>query len=127
MAVHEFDTLARYRPRMLIFVMNDGGLGAEIQKLRATGRDPRSAVLATPDFAVLAEAFGLTGARMDDLQQAESIVDAFAAGEGTHVVEVPLSRQVVDRYLRSAFFSGPTYSENDPRLDAPAALSGTTA
>ena len=29
--------------------------------------------------------------------------------------------------LTSAFFSGPTYSENDPRLDAPAALSGTTA
>jgi thiamine pyrophosphate-dependent acetolactate synthase large subunit-like protein len=123
MAVHEFDTLARYRPRMLIFVMNDAGLGAEIQKLRASGRDPRAAMLPTPDFAELAESFGLTGARLDSLEQAEGIVAAFASGEGTHVVDVPISRQVIDRHLRSAFFSGPTYSENDPRLDAPATLS----
>jgi thiamine pyrophosphate-dependent acetolactate synthase large subunit-like protein len=123
MAVHEFDTLARYRARMLIFVMNDTGLGAEIQKLRASGRDPRAAMLPTPHFAVLADAFGLMGGRLHDLREAEGIVGAFASGEGTHVVDVPISRQVVDRYLRTAFFSGPTYSDNDPRLDATARLS----
>lgn len=127
MAVHELNTLARYRPKMLVIVMNDSALGAEIQKLRATGRDPRPAMIPSPDFAEVARAFGLSGVRLEDLEQAEALVAEFAAGEGTHVVDVPISRQVVDRYLRTIFFSNPTYSDNDPRLDAATAPTGAAA
>lgn len=101
--IQELDTIARYGSRILIVVMNDGGLGAESHKLRATGRDPGWAMLPSPDFARVAEAFGNTGATLRDPGQAERVIRNFVDGEGTHVVDVLLAPEIPSRYFRCAF------------------------
>jgi len=104
MSVHEFDTTARYRPKMLVVVMNDGALGAEVHKLRSKGHDPKWGIVRTPDFCRVAEAFGNHGATVEDASQVERIVSDFMIGEGTHVVDVRASRMAVSRYYRKNLF-----------------------
>jgi thiamine pyrophosphate-dependent acetolactate synthase large subunit-like protein len=103
MNIHEFDTTARYRPRMLVVIMNDGALGAEYHKLRSKGHDPEWSVVATPDLARLTAAFGNSGTRVTDPTQLQDAVAAFVSGSGTHVIEVRTSTAVPSRYYRRAF------------------------
>jgi thiamine pyrophosphate-dependent acetolactate synthase large subunit-like protein len=93
---------ARYGTRILLFVMNDRGLGAELQKLRALKREPAWAMIPSPDFAQIAEAFGLVGRTLRDVDQTEQLVRKFTADTRTHVVDVQVASEVVSRYFRSA-------------------------
>jgi thiamine pyrophosphate-dependent acetolactate synthase large subunit-like protein len=82
--------------------MNDRGLGAELQKLRALKREPAWAMIPSPDFAQIAEAFGLVGRTLRDVDQTEQLVRKFTADTRTHVVDVQVASEVVSRYFRSA-------------------------
>jgi thiamine pyrophosphate-dependent acetolactate synthase large subunit-like protein len=104
MHVHEFDTMARYAPRMLVVVLNDGGLGAEFHKLRAKGKNPSWSAIRPPDFGRLAEAFGVSGSTLDGPGQAAPLVERFLYDQGPHVVDARISRSVVARYYRKSFF-----------------------
>ena len=106
MNVHIFDTTAHYEPKMLVLVMNDGALGAEFHQLSAKGQDPEWALMPTPDFGRLAEVFGNAGSTLVDAANAEQTISSFLAGKGTYVVDVRISRSVISRHFRRAYFSG---------------------
>jgi acetolactate synthase I/II/III large subunit len=106
MNVHMFDSTAHYEPKMLILVMNDGALGAEFHQLSAKGQDPEWALMPTPDFGRLAEVFGNAGSTLLDATKAEQVISSFVSGTGTHVVDVRISRNVISRHFRRAYFSG---------------------
>lgn len=106
MNVHMFDSTAHYEPKMLILVMNDGALGAEFHQLSAKGQDPEWALMPTPDFGRLAAVFGNAGSTLVDATKAEHMISSFVSGTGTHVVDVRISRNVISRHFRKAYFSG---------------------
>ncbi len=89
MNVQELETAARYGASLVVYVLNDGALGAEYHKLRGAGVDPRLSIMATPDLATLAESFGCVGRRIERIEDVAG--PATAAGEAT-VVDCPIAR-----------------------------------
>lgn len=67
MNIQELETIARHGIGVVIFIVNDGSFGAERHKLNAQGLDGSSAKFGHPDFASIAQAFGISGVRLTDL------------------------------------------------------------
>jgi acetolactate synthase I/II/III large subunit len=104
MNIHEFDTIARYQPRLLVLVINDGALGAEYHKLRAKKMDPEWSVIGPADFAGIGAGFGNPAGTIQALGDVEREVEAFMAGSGPRIVDVRSSTTVVSRRTRKAYF-----------------------
>jgi thiamine pyrophosphate-dependent acetolactate synthase large subunit-like protein len=94
MHIQELETIRRHGLRVLVVVLNDGAYGSEIHKLRAEGLPDDGAVFGRPDFAAIARGFGLAGATVTDLAAIPDLVQAFAAGRGAAVWDVPISDRV---------------------------------
>ena len=102
MHIQELETILRHGMRVLIVVMNDGAYGSEIHKLRAEGLSDAGAVFGRPDFASIARGFGLGGKTVTDLSEIPAMVEAFAAGNGAAVWDVPVSDRVFSPVIRRA-------------------------
>jgi acetolactate synthase I/II/III large subunit len=103
MTIHDLDVTARYQPRMLVFVMNDGALGAEYHKLRSENFDPRWAQIRTPDFGRLAEAFGNSGGDVRSLADLDGQMRAFTEGTGPRYVDVRIPTAVMSPSFRGMY------------------------
>jgi acetolactate synthase I/II/III large subunit len=101
MHIHEFETAARYRPNLLLFVLNDGALAAEYHKLRKADFDPELGRQGTPSFERVAQAFGAAGGTVESIDDVEREVRAFEAEGGFRVVDVKLHVEVMSRSYRS--------------------------
>jgi acetolactate synthase I/II/III large subunit len=78
MSLGELETIARYRLRMVVLVLNDGGYGAEVQILRHQGRRGDTALFNNPDLTAVAAALGFDTMRLDstdNLEQFGKLVD----------------------------------------------------
>jgi thiamine pyrophosphate-dependent acetolactate synthase large subunit-like protein len=75
MHAQELDTIRRHGLGLLICVMNDGGFGAESQKLRAQGLDPSEAIHGRGQLADVARAFGLRGQTVTSLGSLAALFD----------------------------------------------------
>jgi thiamine pyrophosphate-dependent acetolactate synthase large subunit-like protein len=84
----------------VVGVMNDGGYGAEIQKFRADGIDPGIVTFGRPDFAAIAQGFGLIGRTVTSLSALSSDLETYAAGDRALVWDIPISDSVVSLYQR---------------------------
>ena len=100
MHVQELETIRRAGLRVIIFAINDGAYGSEIHKLRADGLPDDGAVFGRPDFAAIAEGFGIVGRRLDDLGNLPQLVDDVLACGGPAVIDVPVSDKVVSPVIR---------------------------
>lgn len=100
MHVQELETIRRHDLKVIIFAINDGAYGSEIHKLRADGMPDDGAVFGRPDFAAIAEGFGIMGRRLEDLGNLPRIIDEVFASEGPAVIDVPVSDQVVSPVIR---------------------------
>jgi thiamine pyrophosphate-dependent acetolactate synthase large subunit-like protein len=101
MCVQELDTAVRAGLPLRIIVVDDEAIGAEYHKLRAEGLDGASAVLPTPDLAVLARAFGADGALARDPEELTDALARFSSAAGVFVLDGRVSRDVVsDLYRR---------------------------
>ena len=100
MHVQELETIRRHGLKVIIFAINDGAYGSEIHKLRADGLPDTEAVFGRPDFAAIAEGFGVMGRRLDDLGRLPELVEEVLASGGPAVVDVPISDQVVSPVIR---------------------------
>ena len=100
MHVQELETIRRLGLKVIIFAINDGAYGSEIHKLRADGLPDEGAVFGRPDFAAIAEGFGIMGRRLEDLGNLQPIIDEVFASEGPAVIDVPVSDQVVSPVIR---------------------------
>jgi thiamine pyrophosphate-dependent acetolactate synthase large subunit-like protein len=93
--IQELDTASRLGIKLLFIILNDEGLGAEYQKAKAKGFDPRLALVRSPDFGAVARGFGCRGHVARTLDEVAVGIDAFMAGEGPMVLDVRISRNVV--------------------------------
>lgn len=102
MHVGELGTVAREGLDMLIVVMNDGGYGSEIHKLRAKGGDPELARFHDTDFAAVARGFGMEGHRVQTLDDLAAQVKRQRDLRGPMLVEVPMALSAVSAPTRRA-------------------------
>ena len=100
MHVQELETIRRHGLRVIIFAINDGAYGSEIHKLRADGLPDDGAVFGRPDFASIANGFGIAGHRLDDLAALPALVDQVIASGGPAVIDVPVSDKVVSPVIQ---------------------------
>lgn len=95
MHIQEMETAARYGVPLLLFVMNDGLLGAEYHKLRELGLSPSDVELPTADLVDLACTFGWRARRLTALDDVATVVKWFDPDLGPHLVDCSIARTVV--------------------------------
>jgi thiamine pyrophosphate-dependent acetolactate synthase large subunit-like protein len=103
MHLAEFETAVRYRLPLLVLVMNDQALGAELHKSSAVGLDPRLAEISTPDLGAVGVALGGRGALVRSTDELRAAAAGFAARPGPTLVDVRISRSVLSIPYRRAF------------------------
>ena len=102
MHVQELETILRHKMNILIVVLNDGGYGSEIHKLRADGLSDAGAVFGRSDLAAIARGFGVAGETINDLTILPQLIESFAKSGGAAVWDVPISDKVVSPVIRRA-------------------------
>jgi thiamine pyrophosphate-dependent acetolactate synthase large subunit-like protein len=95
MNVQELETIGRIRPRLLLFVLNDGALGAEYHRLARMGIDPDLAAYERAGFQAVAEAFGVPAYTLRSVEEAREAVAKFLAGDGPMLIDVRTSRRSI--------------------------------
>ena len=108
MNIQELETAARHQiGNLVVCAINDGAFGAEAHKLRAWGLDENLAVFGRPDFAAIAEAFGLNGVHLADPADIGTILERHASGCSTTVIDAWTSRTVLSASYRRFYFGEP--------------------
>ena len=102
--IQELDTASRLGLKLLFIVLNDEGLGAEYHKLKASGFDAGLAGVRSPDFGAVARGFGCRGQVVHSLDALAAGIDEFLAGDGPMVLDVRISRNVVNITYRRMFY-----------------------
>jgi acetolactate synthase I/II/III large subunit len=94
MNIQELDTAARHRLPLVLVIMNDGALTAEVIKLKALGYDQNLAVYPSPAFAEIARGFGWSAVT---LKRGDRIADVIArhGWAGPLLIDARISRDVV--------------------------------
>lgn len=101
MHVQELETMRRHGLKVLVCVMNDGGYGSEVHKLRADGVSVDGAWFGHDDLAGVARGFGLAGHRVQDLAALPQLLQAFAEpGSAAMVLDFHVSDQVLSPVMR---------------------------
>ena len=102
--IQELDTLRRTGAKLLFIIMNDETLGAEYHKLKAAKLEPALANVDSPDFAAVARGFGVRGATARTLDEVAAGVDEFLKGDGPMVLDMRISRSVLNITYRRMFY-----------------------
>ncbi len=100
MHVQELETMKRHGMNILIVVMNDGGYGSEVHKLRSQGFPLDGAVFGHSDLAAIARGFGVDGKKVTDLADIPKLVAAFADSGTVAVWDFHVSNQVLSPIMR---------------------------
>ncbi len=100
MHVQELETMKRHGMNILIVVMNDGGYGSEVHKLRSQGFPLDGAVFGHSDLAAIARGFGVDGKKVTDLADIPELVVAFADNGTLAVWDFHVSNQVLSPIIR---------------------------
>ena len=100
MHIQELETMARHGLNIMTVVLNDGGYGSEVHKLRASGATLAGSVFGRPDFASVGRGFGLAGTTattQDDIAQA---VRAFLNSDGPAICDVYISDTIASPQIQ---------------------------
>lgn len=100
MHIQELETIARHGLKVLVCIINDGAYGSEIHKLRAHGLADTGGMFGRPDFAAIAQGFGLAGHRITDLGEIAQKIIEFDTGGVAAVWDFHVSDQVVSPLIR---------------------------
>lgn len=104
MNVAELEGLAERNAKVLVIVMNDHALGAELHKLRAKGFDPRLGEQPTTDLAAVARSLGCRAVTVRDHSEMAGVVQSFLAADGPMLVDCLIARSVVSAPYRRLHF-----------------------
>ncbi len=102
--IQELDTASRLGLKLLFIILNDEGLGAEYHKLKASGFDAKLASVRSPDFGAVARGFGCRGQVVRTLDELSAGITEFLKGAGPMVLDVRISRNVVNITYRRMFY-----------------------
>lgn len=95
MHLGEFETAVRYEVPLLVLVMNDMAVGAELHKSAAIGLDSSLAEISTPDLGAVGVSLGGRGALVRSLDDLRTVVDTFLDDPRPSLVDVRISRNVL--------------------------------
>jgi acetolactate synthase-1/2/3 large subunit len=91
----ELDAASRLGVNLLAVVLDDDAMGAELHKLVAKDIYPDAAIVPTPDLALMAQAFGATGALVRSDAELRKELEAYD-WRSVHLIDAKISRSVVD-------------------------------
>jgi thiamine pyrophosphate-dependent acetolactate synthase large subunit-like protein len=100
MHIQELETMARHGLNIMTVVLNDGGYGSEVHKLRASGATLAGSVFGRPDFASVGRGFGLAGTTattQDDIAQS---VRAFLNSDEPAICDVHISDTIASPQIQ---------------------------
>jgi thiamine pyrophosphate-dependent acetolactate synthase large subunit-like protein len=104
MHIAELGTVVSEDLDLTIIVMNDGGYGSEIHKLRAKGGDGELARFHHTDFATVARGFGLDGHRATSVDDITRLVHAQRATRRPTLIDVPTTMMALSPPTQRIWF-----------------------
>ena len=102
MHIPELETMRRHNLHILTIVLNDGGYGSEIHKLRADNVPLHGAIFGRPDFAAIGRGFGLRGDTFTDVKELEDSLTEFLRMGEPAIRDIHISNQVASPQILSA-------------------------
>lgn len=100
-SIQELHAAAELRLPLILLVMNDGGYGAEVHKMRIKGRDPRDAMWRSPDFVAIARGFGGDGVRLEKESDLAGAIAKGLGAKGPFLIDARISPTMLnDAYTR---------------------------
>ena len=102
--IQELETLRRHGLKLLIFILNDGGYGAESHKFRATGGNPNHAIHGRGDLAAIARGFGLNGVTVTEMGRFESLFREHQQRDGASLWDVHIDDLIPSRQYRRVHY-----------------------
>jgi acetolactate synthase-1/2/3 large subunit len=100
--IHALETAARHNARVLVVVMNNEALGAELYKMRLKDLNAELSVARGLDVSGVAQALGCTAITATNMDQVRSFVGDFLEGTGPYVLDARISPAVMSRTFRRA-------------------------
>ena len=94
MNLADFETAVRYHLPLSVFVFNDQSVGQERHDLAHKGLPVHYADVPSPDFARLAQGFGVKGYRVESPDQLQIIDQALEEADGPFIVDVRINGDV---------------------------------
>jgi thiamine pyrophosphate-dependent acetolactate synthase large subunit-like protein len=100
-------TLAEYRPPVVLFVMDDDGLGAERRLFQLAGIHSTVADQRTPDVVAIAQAHGLAAVRVTSSAALETALAA--PPSGPLVIHVKIDSTIPTTEMDAAYYTRPVH------------------
>jgi acetolactate synthase-1/2/3 large subunit len=91
----------------LICVVNDGGYGAEIHRLRPKGQNAEHTIFGRPDLASVARAMGLRGVTVTEPGQFARLFAEHQEAGRTTLWDVHVSNAIPSRTFRRLYYGEP--------------------
>ena len=104
MQIGELGTVASEALDLTIIVMNDGGYGSEIHKLRAKGGDGELARFHDTDFAAVARGFGLEGYTVTKVDEISMIIDRQRETKKPTLIDIRINKMSLSAPTRRIWF-----------------------
>jgi thiamine pyrophosphate-dependent acetolactate synthase large subunit-like protein len=104
MAVNEIDTAVRHDVDLLVFVMNNHGLGAEYLKLEAKGFDSTDARIRPPDIVSVVRGMGAKAVRVESIDDLPGAIDEMQREKGVRVIDLAQATEIMSEPYRRALF-----------------------
>ena len=105
MTVQDLETIARQKLKLLICVVNDGGYGAEIHRLRPKGIDAKHTMFGRPDFASIARALGIRGVTVNTLGDFERLFAEHEASGAATLWDIQVADNIPARTFRRLYYN----------------------
>jgi pyruvate dehydrogenase (quinone) len=93
MMMGDFITLTQMGLPVKVIVLNNGTLGFVEMEMKASGFLDMGCDLKNPNFALMAEAMGVRGIRVDKPQELKGAIEAALAHKGPVLLDVASARQ----------------------------------
>jgi thiamine pyrophosphate-dependent acetolactate synthase large subunit-like protein len=104
MTIQDLETIARQDLKLLICVVNDGGYGAEIHRLRPKGVNAGHTIFGRPHFAAMARAVGLRGETINSLGDFDRLYQEHVQSGRTTLWDVHVSNKIPARTFRRLYY-----------------------
>ena len=105
MTMGDFESIARLGLPILVVVINDSALGAEVQYLQVLGLPDDIARESTPSFAAVAQGMGYEAYTIERLEDLDVLVGKLDKLEGPLLLDVPVTTDVRANWLEEVMLS----------------------
>lgn len=95
MNMQELSTIVQYKLPIKIFILNNEWMGMvrQWQELNHGSRYSESYTSSLPDFVKLAESFGITGLRVDNIHNLEATIDEMINTNGPVIADIRVEKE----------------------------------